>query len=139
MSIFKTFWADECGVIVSAELVTIATLGVVGMTVGLNQVASSVNGELTELSKSIRGLNQSYCVQGFSSCRAWTAGSSYTQPAYDETLCVGAPPAGSGAHADPAEAVFPVEQPAERIDLNAPATPATEKVPAQEAPASEKL
>ena len=86
MKLLRTLWNDECGAILSAELVMVGTLGVVGMTVGLATVSDAVNGELTEFAMAIRSLDQSYCVEGQSSRRAWTAGSSFIQQDVEESL-----------------------------------------------------
>lgn len=86
MSLWRELWADEQGALISAELVAVGTVAVVGTTVGLSTLAKSVNGELKEVAYSIRSLNQSYSVPGHASCRAWTAGSSYTQPDANQSI-----------------------------------------------------
>lgn len=86
MRLWESFWRDECGALVSAELITVATVGVLGGTAGLNMLGTSVNGEFRELSHAVRSLNQSYTVSGFSSCRAWTAGSEYIQPNAQQSI-----------------------------------------------------
>ncbi len=75
----KSLWHDEAGSILTAELVLLGTMGVVGATVGLRMMSDSVNEEMKELSHSIRHLDQSYEVKGFTGCRATTAGSKYQQ------------------------------------------------------------
>ena len=137
MHTLKSFWSDETGVILSAELVTIGTLAVVGMTVGLNSVTSSVNAEMTDLAKAIRSLNQSYSVRGFSSCRAWTAGSFYTQEAVATSIADICACAAAGANpanitTDGTFNPFSTLQPSvsdEETAPPAPATPAEEKIP----------
>lgn len=79
MNLLKNFWHDEAGLVMSAELVMLGTVGVIGATVGLSAAATSVNDEMVELSHAIRSLDQSYHVEGHQSCRAWTASSSYRQ------------------------------------------------------------
>ena len=79
MPLWCSFLKDEAGAIVSAELIAVSTLGVLGGTVGLNMVATSVEGEYRDLSHAVRSLNQSYSVTGHTSPRAWTASSCYTQ------------------------------------------------------------
>lgn len=79
MLLIKALWADECGLILSSELVLIGTMGVLGATVGLNMAATSVNEEFKDFAFAIRSLDQSYSVQGFSSARASTAGSHFQQ------------------------------------------------------------
>lgn len=80
MSLWCKFWEDEAGAVVSAELVAVSTVAVVGGTVGLTQLRTSVNRELEEMAFSVRSLDQSYSVPGHYSGFAWTAGSCYTQP-----------------------------------------------------------
>jgi hypothetical protein len=48
-------------------------------------VSDSVDAEFEETAMSIRGIDQSYYIQGFRGCGAWTAGSSYTQPPVEES------------------------------------------------------
>ena len=100
MNLLTELWNDELALIVSAELVTIGTLGVLGATVGLSVAATAINEELSEVGQAIRSFDQSYRVAGYSvtgSCTsgcsaaaatgstyargsAWKAGSSYVQP-----------------------------------------------------------
>ena len=77
--LWKVLWNDEAGTVLSAELVLVGTLGIIGATAGIAAVGHSVNGELEEVAYSLRSLDQSYHLEGYQGCRAWTAGSSYTQ------------------------------------------------------------
>jgi Flp pilus assembly pilin Flp len=86
MSIVRAFFADESGVMVSAELVTVATVGVVAMTAGLSTVSTAVNDEFCELAKAIRSLDQSYEAQGKVTCSGYTATSKYTQQPVAESI-----------------------------------------------------
>jgi Flp pilus assembly pilin Flp len=80
-------YADEQGFIVSAELVLISTLLILGLVTGLACVQAAVNGEFQDFSSALRGLNQSYVYKGFHGCcnrrccgfSSWTAGSSFIQ------------------------------------------------------------
>jgi hypothetical protein len=56
---------DESGVIISAELVLVLTIAVLGMIVGLSEVAVAANTELNDISNAIGALNQSYAFTGF--------------------------------------------------------------------------
>ena len=76
----QTLWQDESGLVLSAEAVTIGTLGVLGAVVGLNAAGTAVDQELKEFAGAIRSLDQSFGYVGHQSCRAWTAGSYYKQP-----------------------------------------------------------
>ena len=49
----KTLWNDEAGVILSAEIVLIGTILVIGMIVGLVELQCSVVGELSDLGDAI--------------------------------------------------------------------------------------
>jgi len=66
----RTLYNDECGFIISAELVLVATLCVLALVVGLSEVASSINQELNDVGEAFGSLNQSYCIQGYSSYKA---------------------------------------------------------------------
>jgi len=79
MQLVKDLWQDEHGLILSAEAVTVGTLGVLGAVVGLNMASTAVDEELKEFAFAIRSLDQSYGYVGHQSCRAWSAGSSYRQ------------------------------------------------------------
>lgn len=81
----RCFLADEDGFIVSAELVLIATLLVIGLIVGLSEVQHAVNEELNDFAEAIGSLNQSFVFTGLTSLGGWcchikaaTAGSTFT-------------------------------------------------------------
>jgi hypothetical protein len=62
----RALCCDEAGFIVSAELVLVATILVLGMVVGLSQVQHAVVEELNDVAHAIGALNQSYLFTGFS-------------------------------------------------------------------------
>lgn len=74
----KNFLNDETGVIISAELVLVLTICVLGVIVGLSSVAVAVNTELLDTAHAIGVLNQSYGFTGFSGCKKWGNPISYT-------------------------------------------------------------
>lgn len=86
MKLLTNFWRDEAGLVMSAELVMLGTVGVIGATVGISAASTAINDELVEFSHAIRSLDQSYEVQGHTSCRAWTASSSYRQQDVEKSL-----------------------------------------------------
>ena len=86
MQQLNELWQDECGLVLSAEVVTIGTLGVLGAVVGLNAASTAVDQELKEFSGAIRSLDQSYGFVGHQSCRAWTAGSYYRQQSVQQSV-----------------------------------------------------
>lgn len=79
----KKLWNDECGVILSAEIVIIGTILVIGMIVGLVELQSAVVAELSDIGDAIGNLDQSYQTSGLSSykssgrIKAATHGASY--------------------------------------------------------------
>ena len=83
----KTLWNDEAGVILSAELVLVSTILVLGMIVGLVELQCSIVAELSDLSSAFGNLNQSYETSGFGSSKggsqfkARTYGAAYTDRA----------------------------------------------------------
>lgn len=64
--LFARLWADEAGFIVSAELVLVATILVIGLIVGLSEVQHAVVAELNDVADAIGSANQSYYYSGFS-------------------------------------------------------------------------
>jgi len=65
MKILKRLWADEVGVVMSAETVMLGTMGVLAMTAGVGTMATAVNSELGEMGKAFRGFDQSFSAPGF--------------------------------------------------------------------------
>jgi hypothetical protein len=83
----KSLWRDEAGVILSAELVLIGTILVLGMIVGLVELQCALVAELSDLSSAFGNLDQSYQVSGFASYKSYgstkarTHGASYSDVA----------------------------------------------------------
>ncbi|HBN79327.1 MAG TPA: hypothetical protein DD473_26620 [Planctomycetaceae bacterium] len=61
------FWQDENGFIISAELVLIATILIIGLIVGLSSIQHAIVSELNDIGDGIGTSNQSYYYSGFSS------------------------------------------------------------------------
>jgi Flp pilus assembly pilin Flp len=76
----RRLWNDEDGFIVSAELVLIATIVVIGLVVGLVSLRNQVVQELVDVGQAIGSVSQSFAVSGTSGKRgcAWTDGFGYT-------------------------------------------------------------
>ncbi len=68
---------DEAGFIVSAELVLIATIGVLGLTVGLSELSLNVNNELEDVGSAFAAVNQGYSASGFSGHKGRSSGSRF--------------------------------------------------------------
>lgn len=69
--LFHNFLNDECGFIVSAELVLVATITVIGLVVGLSEIQHALNAELNDVADAIGSLNQSYFTSGFSAKKGY--------------------------------------------------------------------
>ena len=89
LKLCSRLWHDENAFVVSAELILICTLGVLGVVVGLRAVSDAVVGELTDLGRAIASVDQSYGVSGIrlvcghgggysGCCQAYQAGFGYT-------------------------------------------------------------
>ena len=61
----NTFWKDEEGVILSAEIVLLGTILVLGMIVGLVELQAAVVAEMSDLGDAIGNMDQSFQVPGF--------------------------------------------------------------------------
>ena len=97
--LFTQLLNDDAGFIVSAELVLVATIAVLSLVVGLTEVASAINNELNDVADAFGSINQSFCFQGFSGCKANSTGSRY-QDQVDEcdqnTIVCSNPPQAEG-------------------------------------------
>lgn len=118
----QSFWRDDCGAVISAELALLGALVAVGGMLGLHHVSAVINDELHDVAQAIRGLDQGYAIAGFPGARAWTAGSSFRpEPAArlrvgsDEPISILCALAGDGE---------PIEDPPHDV----PVTPAEEKL-----------
>jgi hypothetical protein len=79
---FRRLWNDEAGFIVSAELVLVATILVIGMIVGMVSVRNQIVQELVDIGQAIGNLSQSYAFGGINKCSmAFTDGSYYNDKA----------------------------------------------------------
>jgi Flp pilus assembly pilin Flp len=70
-------YSDEAGFIVSAELILISTIVVLGLIVGLSEVSHGVNQELEDVGSAIGKINQSYAYTGFSGAKGRQVGSRF--------------------------------------------------------------
>lgn len=71
-------WNDETGLILSAEMVLILTIAVLGIVVGLVQVQTAVVSEFQDLALAFSSLNQSYSTPAFFGCRKWWGRTAFT-------------------------------------------------------------
>lgn len=81
---WQTFWKDDRGLVLSAELIIIVTVVVLGLITGLACVQQALVAEFQDVSGALRGMNQSYGTPQFLGCAkiwgrtSWTAGSRFT-------------------------------------------------------------
>lgn len=86
---FSKLVADENGFIISAELVLVLTIAVLGMVVGLTAVRDAINSELNDLSNAFGAINQSYNYNGLKKelrsggVHAYVAGSGFNDKSDD--------------------------------------------------------
>ena len=64
MRLLRRLWNDEAGFVVSAELVLVATLLVIGLVVGLTSLRNQVVQELTDTGAAIGMISQGYEYSG---------------------------------------------------------------------------
>lgn len=74
---FRTLLDDEAGFIVSAELILVATVGVIALVVGLAEVSWNVTEELEDVGSAVGKISQSYEVSSTHGHKAKFFGSSY--------------------------------------------------------------
>ncbi len=77
MKIASRLWSEEVGAVVSAEIMLVATILVLGVIVGLKSVRDSVVTELADVAQAISNVSQSYTYSGTQGHHAMTAGGSF--------------------------------------------------------------
>lgn len=75
---FSRLWKEEAGAIVSAEIMLVASILVIGVIVGLKSVRDSVVTELADVAQALANVDQSYSYSGTSGHHAFTAGGSFS-------------------------------------------------------------
>lgn len=77
MKTLYRLWGEDTGAIVSAEIVLIMTILVIGVIVGLKSVRDSVVSELADVAQAIANLDQSYSYSGVVGHAAFTNGAQF--------------------------------------------------------------
>ena len=78
----RNLWNDDAGFIISAELVLVATIVVIGMIVGLTSVRNQVVQELVDVGQAVGNMSQSYAYAGVAKKdMAYTDGAGYIDKA----------------------------------------------------------
>ena len=77
MSLFTNLYNDEAGFIVSAELILVSTIIVLGLVVGLSEVSHGINEELEDVGSAFGNVNQSFTFSGFTGAKGRQVGSRF--------------------------------------------------------------
>lgn len=78
MTILQRFWAEETGAVISAELILMGTLLVIGLIVGMATLRDHVVQEIADIAGGIGDLNQTYSYSGISGHHSTMAGADFT-------------------------------------------------------------
>ena len=78
MKCLNRLWKEEAGAIVSAEVMLVMTILVIGMIVGLKSVRDSVVTELADVAQALANVSQSYSYSAVSGHHAYTGGGVFT-------------------------------------------------------------
>ena len=73
----KNLLNDENGFVVSAELILVSTITVLGLVVGLAEIRQAVAEELEDVAAAIGSVNQGFCYSGLRTCKAHVNGSHF--------------------------------------------------------------
>ena len=99
--VFADLLHDDRGFIVSAELVLIATIGVLSLVVGLSEVAVAINEELEDVASAFGSINQTFNYRGLQGCKGHFVGSKFDDNIdncdEDTSLACGAAPMSEGS------------------------------------------
>jgi Flp pilus assembly pilin Flp len=68
-------WQDDHGAVLATEYLFLVTILIIGLVVGLTNLRTAINAELTELGNAILALNQGYTINGTSGSNGGTDGS----------------------------------------------------------------
>ena len=77
IAVLKSLYREDAAFVVSAELVLVATIGVLAMVVGLAEVSYNISEEMEDVGSSFGHVNQGYHLAATSGHKACTFGSSF--------------------------------------------------------------
>ncbi len=83
MTLLTQLWTDDAGFVVSAELILISTITVLGLVVGLTEVSYGINQELEDVGAAFGSVNQTFRYSGVTGAKGKMYGSLYGDE-YDE-------------------------------------------------------
>ena len=76
-NLIKQLWNDEAGIVLSAELVFVASIAGIGMIVGLSAARDGVTSELADVGDAVTEYNQGYSVASITGHGASIAATHY--------------------------------------------------------------
>lgn len=77
-SLYLQLWKDEEGIVISTELVFVASIVGIGMVVGMSSARDGVTSELADIAASVQTYNQGYQVDSITGHGASLAGSIFS-------------------------------------------------------------
>jgi len=77
MRMFLRLWNEETGAIVSAEVMLVASILVVGVIAGLASLRDSVVTELADVAQAVANVNQSFSFSGVKGHHTFSGGGSF--------------------------------------------------------------
>ena len=77
MKLVNRLWNEEVGAIVSAEIMLVATILVIGVIVGLKSVRDSVVTELADVAQALANVSQSYSYSGVAGHHAFSGAGAF--------------------------------------------------------------
>src|SRR5262245_14281338 len=75
LHLFRKLWRDDEGALIATEFLFVATILVIGIIIGLTNLRTAINAELTELGNAILALSQGYTISGQQGAGAQVDGS----------------------------------------------------------------
>ncbi|MDA0833678.1 MAG: hypothetical protein O2955_07980 [Planctomycetota bacterium] len=78
MNLLQKLWNDDLGVIISAELILVSTIMVLGLITGMTCLQEAIVGEFKDLAGAFSALDQSYYFKGMRGCFNWCGRGSRT-------------------------------------------------------------
>lgn len=70
-------WTEEFGAVVSAEIMLVATVLVIGVIVGLKSVRDSVVSELADVAQAMSMANQGFFTNGMNGNNGWNSNGAF--------------------------------------------------------------
>ncbi len=83
MRVFRKLCSDDAGFVISAELVLVSTIVVIGLIVGLTSLRNQVVQELVDVGQAIGSMSQTFALSGTKKCGVGMTDGSYYRDKVD--------------------------------------------------------